>query len=262
MLNLFKKKMLNKRQIQRANKFRHLDEVGRNKKQRREEPKLNRRRASKTALPLILIACEGKNTEPSYFNQFELKSVEIEPKGDGYSHLSLVHWAEKLEKVKSYDEVWCVFDADPKPADPNWAHNFNNAIWTAERKNYHVGYAHQAFEYWLILHFEDHQGGSINRTDYNKKLNQLINPLGASFDGSGSKEVTPELFALLQGKDQVTGKPRVELAICRAKRIYDKHDHTNPAQEESSTNIFELVLRLINFDRDDSDKILIDTLCG
>jgi len=255
-------KMANKKEKQMANKFRHLDEVRRSKKQRREEPKLNRRRASKTALPLILIACEGKNTEPSYFNQFELKSVEIEPKGDGFSHLSLIHWAQKIARLKHYDEVWCVFDADPKPGDPNWAHNFNNAIWAAAKVGYHVGYSHQAFEYWLILHFEDHQGGSMSRTDYNTKLNQLIIPLGASFDGSGNKLITPELFALLNGIDPETGKSRVQLAICRAKGIYDKHDHKNPSQEESSTNIFELVLRLINFDKDDSDKIIIDKLCG
>ncbi|PIB23745.1 hypothetical protein BFP77_15655 [Maribacter sp. 4U21] len=255
-------KMKNKNERQKANKFRHLDEVGRNKRQRREEPKLNRKRASKEALPLILIACEGKNTEPSYFNKFELKSVEIEPIGDGFSHLSLINWAQRLAKLKKYDEVWCVFDADPKPDDPNWAHNFNNAIWTAQKIKYHVGYSHQAFEYWLILHFEDHQGGSMNRTDYNTKLNQLINPLGASFDGNGSKVVTPELFELLNGVDKATGKARVELAICRAKKIFDKHDHKNPAKEESSTNIFELVLRILNFDKDDNDKFLIEKICG
>jgi len=254
-------KMKNKKVDQRANKSRHLNEVGRTKRQRREEPKLNRKRASKKGLPIILIACEGKNTEPSYFNQFELKSVEVEPKGDGYSHLSLVMWAKKLAKNKNYDEVWCVFDADPKPDNPNWAHNFNNAIWTAKKMKYEVGYSHQAFEYWLILHFDNHQGGGMSRTDYNTRLNQLINPLGAEFDGNGNKIVSPELFALLEGVDITTGRPRKELAICRAKRIYDQYDHLNPSKEESSTNIFELVLKLMNFDKENFEEIKIEDFC-
>lgn len=254
-------KMKNKRDKQIANKLRHLDEVGRNKRQRREEPKLNRRRASRKTLPLILIACEGKNTEPSYFNQFKLKSVQVEPIGDGYSHLSLIKWAQKLTKYKKYDEVWCVFDADPKPDDPHWAQNFNNAIWKAKEMEYEVGYSNQAFEYWLILHFDDHQGGGMSRSDYNTRLNQLINPLGAIFDGNGCKMITPELFELLEGNDIVTGRPRKKLAICRAKRIYDLHDHSNPAQEESTTTIFELALKLMNYDKTDGE-VNIDDLCG
>ena len=255
-------KMKNKKEKQIANKLRHLEEVGRNKRQRREEPKLNRRRASRKTLPLILIACEGKNTEPSYFNQFKMKSVQVEPIGDGYSHLSLVKWAQKLAKYKKYDEVWCVFDADPKPDDPHWAQNFNNAIWTAKAMGFEVGYSNQAFEYWLILHFDDHQGGAMNRSDYNTRLNQLINPLGATFDGNGCKMITPELFALLEGNDKATGKPRIELAICRAKRIYDLHDHKNPAQEESTTTIHELALKLINYDKTVGNEIIIDDLCN
>lgn len=254
--------MKSKEENQRVNKQRHLNEIRKNRSQRREEPRLSRKRASRIALPLILIACEGKNTEPSYFNQFKLKSVEVEPKGDGYSHLSLIVWAQKLAKNKKYDEVWCVFDADPKPDNPNWAHNFNNAIRTAKKIGFEVGYSHQAFEYWLLLHFDDHQGGSMLRSDYNIRLNQLINPLGAEFDGNGSKVVTPELFDLLEGNDVKTGRPRKELAICRAKGIYDKYNHTNPSKEESSTTVFELVIKLINFESNKIEKVTINGLCG
>lgn len=251
--------MRSKKERQKANKFRHLKEVGKTKRQRRQDPQLNRKRPSRTVLPVILIACEGQNTEPSYFNQFEIKTVEVEPRGDGYSHLSLVHWAEKLAKAKKYDEIWCVFDADPKPNDPNWAHNFNNAIWAATKKGYKVGYSHQAFEYWLILHFDDHQGASMSRTEYNDKLNELIKPFGLIYDGNGTKKVTAGLFDLLMDNDLKSGKPRTEIAICRAKKIYDKYDHRNPSQEESSTTIFKLVHRLLNFDK--KKKISISDIC-
>jgi hypothetical protein len=86
--------------------------------------------------------------------------------------------------------------------------------------------------------------------------------LGAEFDGNGSKVITPELFALLEGIDARTGKPRKELAICRAKRIYDKYDHSNPAKEESSTTVFELVIKLMNFENLKTKFITVDNICN
>jgi hypothetical protein len=70
------------------------------------------------------------------------------------------------QKEKSYDQVWCVFDADPKPNNPNQAKNFNDADALAARKGFSVAYTNQAFEYWLILHFYYHQGGGMNRNDF------------------------------------------------------------------------------------------------
>lgn len=46
-------------------------------------------------------------------------------------------WAKQLadeaqKKNKKYDNVWCVFDADPKPDNPNQLKNFNAAIEVAK----------------------------------------------------------------------------------------------------------------------------------
>lgn len=43
--------------------------------------------------------------------------------------------------------------------------DFNNAIQIAEANNFGVAYSNQAFEYWIILHFNDHQGGGLDRRD-------------------------------------------------------------------------------------------------
>lgn len=59
--------------------------------------------------------------------------------------------------MKKYDEIWCVFDADPKPSNPSQIMNFNSAIMLAEKQKFFVAYSHQAFEYWLLLHMDDHQ---------------------------------------------------------------------------------------------------------
>ncbi len=187
----------------------------------------------------ILIVCEGENTEPSYFNQFRVSSVTVKPIGTGYNTISLVNKAAEFASQKKYDQVWCVFDKDDFSE-----RNFNDAIQKALSKKFKIAYSNQSFEYWLILHFDDHQGGRIHRNNYNKKINGFLKPFGVIYDGKRSKIITEKFFELLDGIDEKTGEKRVDLAIKRAHAIYDRHDHKNPAKEESSTTVFRLVKEL------------------
>lgn len=195
--------------------------------------------------PSILIVCEGKNTEPSYFKQFKLSTATIV--GTGYNTDSLVDKAVGLSKQESFDQVWCVFDADPKSDNPKQLANFNKAIQKAKKLKFGVAYSNQAFEYWLILHFEDHQGGPMPRTDYDAKLNYLLKPYGLSYEGKDSKTVSAELFALLQGVDGKYKDSRQTLAISRAKRIDSQIDQSNLGKAESSTAVFKLVEELLKY---------------
>lgn len=192
--------------------------------------------------PSILIVCEGKNTEPSYFRHFRLLSATVKIAGTGKNTISVVKDARILSENQKYDQVWCVFDADPKPSNPKQAHNFNSAIALAKKYKFGVAYSNQAFEYWLILHLDDHQGGAMNRTDYNTKINELLLPFGVVYDGNGSKKINEDFFELLE--------MGVKTAIKRAKRnyaLFDYTEHTNPAQEESTTTVFELVEELLKY---------------
>lgn len=230
-------RMKNKNQEQIENKRRH--KVG---LKRKGEPILTRQAPTRLERPVILIVCEGKNTEKSYFDQFRLTSAQLITLGKGYNTVTLVNEALRLSQIKTYDQVWCVFDKDTFPAN-----DFNNAIDIATANNFGVGYSNQAFEYWLILHFEDHQGAAIPRGSYDAKLNSYLNPLGASYDGDGNKLVTPEFFELMEGKDPATGKIRRELATQRAKRNYALFNHASPATEESSTTVFRLVDEIMKY---------------
>lgn len=238
-------KMKNKREVQIEAKKALKESLKANK--RRNEPNLSRSEATKTIKPSILIVCEGENTEPSYFRQFRLSSATIKPIGLGSNTISLVKQADKIAKLKKYDQVWCVFDADPKPDNPKQASNFNNAIALAEKKKFGIAYSHQAFEYWIILHLDDHQGGAMNRSGYNAKINKLLKPFGLNYDGNGCKEITSEIFELLDGFDVKYNKARKQLAIDRAERNYNRFDHANPANEESSTTVFMLVRELLKY---------------
>ncbi len=237
-------KMKDKKSEQITAKKKHFESL---KEKRRKEPKIQRIEPFKQEKPTILIVCEGENTEPSYFKQFKLSSATIEPIGEGYNTVSLVKRAVVFSRQKEYDQVWCVFDADPKPDNPNQAKNFNEAVRLAEKNKFGVAYSNQAFEYWLILHFDDHQGGNMERTDYNSRINALLKPWGIIYNGEGCKVISEDFFEILDGLDEKTNKERKQLAIERSKRNYEKFDHKNLAKEESTTTVFRLVEELIKY---------------
>lgn len=87
----------------------------------------------------------------------------------------------------------------------------------------------------------------MHRKDYNEKINKLLKPFNNTYDGNGSKIVTDNFFELLNGIDEKTNKNRVDLAMTRAERNYNRFDHTNPAKEESSTTVFRLVGELLKY---------------
>lgn len=187
----------------------------------------------------FLIYCEGMNTEPSYFRQFKLPTVEILTFGEGYNTLSLVERALAIKSGREYEQVWCVFDADDHGVE-----NFNNAVKLAEENKIGAAYSIQAFEYWLLLHFNDHQGGKMHRNDYHVRINEYLSHFGVTYKGTGDKKISEELFDILMGVDEATQKTRIELAIERAKRVYSRYDHRSPGSEESSTTVFKLVEEL------------------
>ena len=232
-------KMKDKKAEQKAAKQKHLELL---KAQRRKAPNLERPVAVLTEKPSILIVCEGENTEPSYFNQFRITSAKVKSVGEGYNTVSLVNRALTLSQQGNYDQVWCVFDKD----DFN-DNDFNSAIQIAIANNFVVAYSNQSFEYWLILHFNDHQGGGMHRDIYNDKINEHLKPFNVTYDGNGTKLIEEDFFELLDGVDDKTKKKRVELAIDRAERNYNHFDHTNPAREESSTTVFRLVRELLKY---------------
>ena len=234
--------MTGKKSKESQKKAEHLARLNASRASRGVEPALIRVVPSIEEKPTILIVCEGENTEPSYFKQFRLTSAKIKTLGEGYNTLSLIEQAAKIQEKGKYDQVWCVFDKDSFTLN-----NFNKAIQMAEAMGFGIAYSNQAFEYWFILHFEDHQGGPMPRTDYNQKINRYINPSGAVFDGKTNKKVSSRFFDLLFGNDGDTGKNRTHLAITRAKRNFDKFDHSSPALEESSTTVFRLVAEILKY---------------
>ncbi len=228
---------MNKRQKEAQKRQEHKKELQAAKARRRKGSPLARAEPQKIERPKILIVCEGKNTEPSYFSQFKLTNAEIFSVGEGKNTLTLVESVPKyVEKFnQDFDQVWCVFDKDEFPNE-----NFDNAVSKANSLGYRVAYSNQAFEFWLILHFEGHNGGAMHRDDYCKRLNRHLANFGLVYD-CDSKFISPDFFELMLSLTERSTKDKPQtlqdLAIERSKKIEAYHEGEIPSRAESSTLI-------------------------
>lgn len=241
-------KMKNKKSAQEEERRLHRDKVREDKKKKRQVgSSLERQDLSLNIKPRILIVCEGELTEPSYFEQFRLSSATVEIMGKGRNTISLVEEALRLSKESSekFSEIWCVFDKDDFPDT-----DFNNAIIVAQSYGFKIAYSNQAFEYWLLLHINDHQGGSINRSVYAEMINSNLKQFGLIYGANGKKVVTEEMFLFFLARDsKFQDRRRIDLAIQRAKKLNENYnkDETQPSSRCSNSTVYELVEELLKY---------------
>ena len=205
-----------------------------NNLKREERPRLIDRVAERR---YFLIVTEGEKTEPNYFKGLidELPDhlVEVEILGRGADTISVVQAAikrrEQAEQQRlkpPFDEVWAVFDKDDFPAK-----KFNEAVQLAENKQVKVAYSNEAFELWYVLHFE-FLNSAVNRAKYIETLKRVL--------GSYKKNQTG-IYRLLKEKGNEAQ------AIKWAKKLYKELNVGNPAVENPTTLVYDLVERLNKF---------------
>jgi hypothetical protein len=106
---------------------------------------------------IVLIFCEGSETEPTYFRGFNTRysNVLVEPVyGKVTAPRSIVghaiaHMSEYNIDIEEGDGVWCVFDADSN-TDKELAETMD----LAERHGISVAFSNPSFELWYLLHYE------------------------------------------------------------------------------------------------------------
>ncbi|MEU2668855.1 RloB family protein [Streptomyces sp. NPDC007164] len=108
----------------------------------------------------ILVAAEGVNTEPQYFEKFSalikakaVRVVSIKPVGVGRDPLSVVNEAIRLRDLEGksgdpFDAVWCVVDVDEHAS-------LERACIEAGRAGIETAVSSPCFEIWLLWHFEN-----------------------------------------------------------------------------------------------------------
>ncbi len=151
----------------------------------------------------FLIVCEGKKTEPNYFEAIKkelprgiLENVDIE--GLGKNTISIIEEAIKLreqafkESSRVYDEVWAVFDKDSFPDK-----NFNNAINRGEslKQKIDCAWTNEAFELWYLLHFQYVDVG-MSRENYKPFIErELTQKMGKPYT---YQKNSADMYAILQ----------------------------------------------------------------
>lgn len=139
----------------------------------RQEPqkgKLRRTERQVHVRPLLLIACEGEETEPNYLIAYfrELvdrkvissRSYVIAPHGhtDPLGVLKdLMGFKQDGLKTEDFERKWIFIDRDEARTNENSGHtveNFKSAIADARRAKVKVAWSNPCFELWFLLHFE------------------------------------------------------------------------------------------------------------
>ena len=188
----------------------------------RRQGSLAREVNTRRTIQTVLVVCEGKETEPNYFNGFRVATLNVKAVGIGSGPLGVVNEAIRLSKQEEYDNCWCVFDRDDTPADV-----FNKAIDKARRSGMDVAYSNPSFELWFLLHFE-YCDCVLDRHQYCIKLE---NHLGIPYR-KNLKDMHRKLHAY-----QAT-------AIQRAGQLYSQYDgkqHLAAANCRPCTTVFRLV---------------------
>lgn len=184
----------------------------------------------------FLIVCEGQ-TEELYFKSFPVLSAEVKSIHQGCSKSALVDCVALYLENEVFDEIWCVFDRDIKPDVKNQNEDFNNAIHRALHNGYKCAYSNDAFELWLVLHYEfiDQQQ---NRTFYYDKLSKL-------WDINYEKHGKVRSFAkTIYNKLNQDKRASMTLASSHAKVLDTLHQSTPYHLQNPTTLAYKLVEEL------------------
>ncbi|MGB0743664.1 MAG: RloB family protein [Opitutales bacterium] len=180
----------------------------------------------------VVVAAEGKETEPRYFEAFATPreaetQIKIVPNPKDESKPKEVLARLKRFFNRNYskargDEAWMVIDRDDFPED-----DLRSVYRDAKALGFHVLMSNPCFELWLYLHLRDHCPFT-DRHDCQRKLAAVLP--GYSPDSKGNYAIGP----LMENLDQ---------AIERAK-AKDTKPH-QPWPTGQVTCVYKLVERLL-----------------
>lgn len=196
----------------------------------------DRLKSKRQAPANYLIVCEGKKTEPNYFNGLKKKINEkygnkvdvlipnIDIKGTGMNTTSLVKYTQKTvnHANKVYGQVWVVFDKDDYNDE-----QFNSAI---DNCNYNVAWSNPNFELWLLAHFK-----KVNRyVSKDVVLQELSKEFQKKSLGDYNKNDT-NIF------DKVTSEGKLHTAIKNCEYMEELNKDGQDSQRNPMTRIYKIV---------------------
>lgn len=195
------------------------------------------------------IFCEGKQTEPMYFEGFkkiiennpiyrDMVLIEIEP--CQAETMRVIGMAERYVKRNGIQkgQIWCVYDKDSFPPG-----DFNGVVQRAGQLNkenselkYHTAWSNECIEFWFLLHFAYYTSNN-HRTEYISFLNDKFKELGLDKYRKNMKDIFDILMEY--------GNPK--LAIRYAKRIMKEGQGKTPTEIAPGTRVYKLVEELAKY---------------
>lgn len=210
---------------------------------RRSVPSLQRRRPLREPKRRFILYCEGRNTEPAYFQAIQRTCssalISVEPHGgvgvpmtiakaavaDAKSQGLAPRSRRRKHSFERQDQVWAVFDRDEHP-------EFQRAVLLCERSGVHLARSNPCFELWLILHDQDY-----NRPNRRQSVQAHLKALRPEYDPKRAK--TPDCDELVR---RVQDAERRAAAQLRDREL-DGDPHGNP-----STTVGTLTLAIRDAD--------------
>lgn len=209
-------------------------------------PKLKRSENRYQPRLLVLLACEGKNTERLYFDAFfdilkERKTISsascvFAP----HQHTNptgvlndLLNFKDSVGRTSNdYEHRWIVIDRDEERhgGGGHTLEDFNAAIERAAkcRRPVKVAWSNPSFELWYLLHFHFHN----TAIDRDQVLDRLEKAMARVYDKSGN-----DMYSFLAG--------RTAEAVRNARRLIEQAVEVNgkliPARANPATTVYELV---------------------
>jgi RloB-like protein len=227
------------------------------------------------SLPTFIIFCEDMVSEPVYLKYFETPAIKVNPvkcqksKMDNVLHAIMHCVSHELMEEREGEQVltegnthvWCVFDRDmEEDADKQAFGNteFNESIATARRRGIKVAWSNDAFELWVLLHFEEvDPGAEINRyrATYYSRLTALFKDMPhpnedlkkciayQDFDYKTSLKRENNFRSIVRPEIL----PNTAIAIVRAKNLEDYHlkSGVSTHRQAPCTLMYQLVEELI-----------------
>lgn len=221
--------------------------------------------------------CEGENSEPIYFQQFDNDKVKIIAHGNQKSMCKNVfktidHCLENgiiyrsesggYELYEEGIEIWCVFDRDKGGGGTKNSIGdieFTSALKIVNDSPVKVAWSNDSFDLWILLHVDD---SIVDNWDAAKHRTYYFNWLTEYFRNHPAPnellQRTMQHKTFSYEKDLKHSKKmanivipeiidKTEIAIERAKMLYKLNlEESDEAQKMPCTTIYQLVEKIIS----------------
>ena len=221
-----------------------LEEIAQEEEQHAKRIEQESRPKERFVKLTFLIATEGTQTEPNYFNALKKEleksnrfNIEVSVQGKGKSTTALVGkvYRQMEYNNQEYDRVWVVFDKDDFP-------DFDEAIQQAEKNKINCAWSNESFELWLLLHFND-VSTSTNRKDLCDLLETAIRNKLHKTDQAALYDYSKDDSKIYE---HVTTLGSEADAFARAEYLKNKFmgSKVTPSAQNPCTHVDELVFEL------------------